>query len=669
MNILPKATKDFARKEYWDQFFKLQQDSFEWYGDYGQIKKILLQYIKLTDEILIVGCGNSSLSVDLYDDGYQQNTSIDISGVVIQKMASKYKCNGMRENLHFECMDVFNMAYGDGRFKSVIDKGTLDALSADESLDYGKMFSEIARVLKPLGRYVCITLLQENIVQNLLSWFTKSGCWIVRIHRCVIHNQTDRINFPVFIVVCTKLMSSISAKVSSLVEIDITGSGSFVKMQDISEACELIKTVQSMEFIKFSIRNNKIKDDNFHLELFDGTNEEYRYSLYFVHKSTITARRCAAFIVPQGREHEWLFSTAKGREDLLKQCQSDRLIVVILNRSHQYEDMDQIKTELSSMLEGFFPADNKKFTILSIGADIGERKEIFRGKSDFSGDFVVEDVVVDEQKYRRLVFLDNVNVIQSEAKLKTITTKKKKKTMEVIDHEYLSCSHHQTILASLALANQTDRQSYTLLLVGLGGGCFVNFILNNLKSKVKLKLTVVEIDSTMHSVAKRFFDFENHNLDSAIEVEVIIDDGLKFIEQSVRDKRQFDFIVFDVDSKNLNLGISCPPREFVEPKVLEQVHELIGESGLFILNLVARNEEIKAEIQRSVRQLFAVCLASQIEAELNQIIVCGNTDHLDWLQLKDSQQRNKFLKSSPFYIHLLSDTYNGFCLKKCLLLQ
>ena len=49
---------------------------------------------------------------------------------------------------------------------------------------------------------------------------------------------------------------------------------------------------------------------------------------------------------------------------------------------------------------------------------LGERSERCRGKSEFSGEFVVEDVQVDEDVFRRLVFMNNKNLTQSEAKLK-----------------------------------------------------------------------------------------------------------------------------------------------------------------------------------------------------------------------------------------------------------
>ena len=49
---------------------------------------------------------------------------------------------------------------------------------------------------------------------------------------------------------------------------------------------------------------------------------------------------------------------------------------------------------------------------------MGERETVYEGRSDFSGGFVVEDVSVDNTVMRRLIFLDNPNVIQSEVILK-----------------------------------------------------------------------------------------------------------------------------------------------------------------------------------------------------------------------------------------------------------
>lgn len=57
---------------------------------------------------------------------------------------------------------------------------------------------------------------------------------------------------------------------------------------------------------------------------------------------------------------------------------------------------------------------------LSAGGDIGIRDILEKGHSQISGEYVVEEVYGEgSEKKRRLVFLDNPTVIQSEACIQT----------------------------------------------------------------------------------------------------------------------------------------------------------------------------------------------------------------------------------------------------------
>ena len=87
MDLLPKDQSEFREKSYWDSFFRKRgKKAFEWYGEYGELCGILHKYIKPNDDVLMVGCGNSKLSSDLYDVGYKNMVSIDISDKVIDQM-------------------------------------------------------------------------------------------------------------------------------------------------------------------------------------------------------------------------------------------------------------------------------------------------------------------------------------------------------------------------------------------------------------------------------------------------------------------------------------------------------------------------------------------------------------------------------------------------------
>lgn len=59
------------------------------YGEYPDLCSILHKYIKTSEKILVIGCGNSNLSADMYDIGYQNIVNIDISSTVIRSMSQK----------------------------------------------------------------------------------------------------------------------------------------------------------------------------------------------------------------------------------------------------------------------------------------------------------------------------------------------------------------------------------------------------------------------------------------------------------------------------------------------------------------------------------------------------------------------------------------------------
>lgn len=159
---------------------------------------------------------------------------------------------------------------------------------------------------------------------------------------------------------------------------------------------------------------------------------------------------------------------------------------------------------------------------LSLGSDVGHRKVQYEGHSEFSGDFVVEDVETENNdKYRRLYYLKSQLVIQSEAKLKTIKSRKGA-IKEVVDLTYLNCRHHiyMTIPAYLACKN---KKKSSLAVIGLGGGglcCFLN------KFLPKTSITGVDIDKDMLTVATEWFDFHQNE-----KMKAKIQDGMEYLEE------------------------------------------------------------------------------------------------------------------------------------------
>ena len=62
--LVPRDISEFRKKSYWDKFFTEREKSFEWYGDWSEIRDVVPRYCE--DEILISGCGNSALSEKMY---------------------------------------------------------------------------------------------------------------------------------------------------------------------------------------------------------------------------------------------------------------------------------------------------------------------------------------------------------------------------------------------------------------------------------------------------------------------------------------------------------------------------------------------------------------------------------------------------------------------------
>lgn len=85
-------------------------------------------------------------------------------------------------------------------------------------------------------------------------------------------------------------------------------------------------------------------------------------------------------------------------------------------------------------------------------------------------------------------------------------------------------------------------------------------------------------------------------------------------------------MLFDVDSKDLSLGMSCPPKSFLEPAVLNNIKSIIGDKGLFILNLVCRDEALRDEALLQLRNAFKAVCCYKLEEDINEIIYCSNSE-------------------------------------------
>ncbi|XP_067388574.1 eEF1A lysine and N-terminal methyltransferase isoform X1 [Emydura macquarii macquarii] len=649
MSLLPRSAREFGSALYWERFFQQRGPrAFEWYGGYTQLCTALHKYVRPRDKVLVVGCGNSELSEQMYDVGYQDIVNVDISEVVINQMRERNAQK--RPKMSYLLMDMLQMDFQDAQFQVVLDKGTLDAILVDEeeaTLErVNRMFAEIGRVLQVGGRYLCISLAQAHVVKKAVGYFSQEG-WLVRVHQ-VSGNEDGAAEcqfvLPVFVYVMTKF-KKIPGSVRQIFEICTEEQDKPVRVESAERLVEAVKERQLYALLRNQL-NKHPSMGHVSLDLCDADTGKPRYTLHVVDSPSVKPCRdnhFAIFIIPQGRETEWLFGTEMGQKQLAASAGFRRLIAVALHRDQHYEGMEGIQAELSGKVMELAPPglpSHQQVPFLSVGGDIGVRTIQHRDTSAMSGEYLIEDVKGDDMHYfRRLIFLSNRNVVQSEARLLPSAPpkgqKKRKKDKrkqasgsseaplmsagQAIDKSYLCCEHHKAMVAGLSLLRNPELlpgARLSVLVIGLGGGSLPLFIHDYF---CQSRVEAVEIDPSMLEVATRWFGFSQGD-----RMKVYVSDGLDYVAElaAAEAPARYDAVMFDVDSKDPTLGMSCPPAAFVEKSFLQKVRTILAPEGVFVLNLVCRDSLLKDSVLAALKEVFPLLYARRIEGEVNEILFC-----------------------------------------------
>uniref|UniRef100_A0A8C2XRH9 eEF1A lysine and N-terminal methyltransferase n=1 Tax=Cyclopterus lumpus TaxID=8103 RepID=A0A8C2XRH9_CYCLU len=629
MNLLPRTAEEFSSAEYWERFFKKRgEKAFEWYGDYNKLCGVLHKYIKVQDKVLVVGCGNSELSEQMYDVGYKRLTNIDISETVVTHMNQRNA--ERRPGLTFQQVDATQTPYEEASYQAALDKGTLDAVASEEEGALARsMLTEVGRVLGVGGRYVCVTLAQESVVKLAVEHFVQLG-WAVRLH-CLQEetgNEEDSFALPVFVLVCTKFRQPMPAPI---LEMCLGEDGAPARLARVADLLSAVRERQAYAVLKKRLRTSTDAGSNLSLSLCHAKTGLPRY--------TLTVQDCppgakvprsnqfAIFIVPQGSETAWLYSSAEGRRQLAASANFRRLVVAAMHRNQEYTDMQAVQSELSPMVMDLAPPGmpaNQQVPFLSVGGDLGWREE-----------YCVENVKgEDGELYRRLVFLSNAALVQSESRLvpsgsasshKKRNKKKAKPTASCaslsVDSGFLCCAHHEVMVAGLAALGSARQRTkvdvpLSVLLVGLGGGGLPQFLRDFVPDAT---VEVVELDPVVMQVAKEWFGFRPDE-----RLTVTLGDGLERICALEKGgDRLFDVVMFDVDNKDSTVGMSCPPAAFVEASILQKVCRLLTPRGVFILNLVCRDSALRKSVRERVSAAFPTVLSRKVEGEVNEVLLCS----------------------------------------------
>ncbi|NWX87328.1 MET13 protein, partial [Nothoprocta pentlandii] len=644
MELLPRSPRDFGSAAYWERFFRQRgQRPFEWYGALPELRAVLRRYVRPRDKVLVVGCGNSELSEQMYDAGLCEDiVNIDVSEAVVRQMQERSASR--RPGMSYLLMDALQMDFPDALFQVALDKGTLDAILTDEEeatlAKADRMFAEISRVLQVGGRYLCVSLAQAHVLRKAVEFFSQEG-WVVRVHQVPASESKQQFVLPIFVYVMTKF-KKVPGSAPQILEICPEDQDKPTRMQSVELLLEAVRDRQHYALLRSQLSKTS-GTEQLSLDLCSSQSGSPRYTLHVVDSPSMKASRdnhFAIFIIPQGRETEWLFGTEEGRRQLAASAGFRRLVAVALHREQHYEGMAGIQAELSGKVMELAPPGlpaGQQVPFLSVGGDIGVRTVQHRDTSPLSGEYVVEDVKGDDKCYfRRLIFLSNRNVVQSEARLlappplpgqkKRRKDKRKPGSIEpplTIDKSYLCCEHHKAMVAGLCLLESTDPlpAPLSVLVVGLGGGSLPLFLHDYFS---RAHVAVVEIDPSMLEVATRWFGFSQGD-----RMQVHISNGLDYVAKLAAEA-QYDAVMFDVDSKDFTVGMSCPPPAFVERPFLQKVKTILKPEGVFVLNLVCRDAQLKESVLATLREVFPLLYARCIDGEVNEILFCQPGPQVPW---------------------------------------
>lgn len=238
------------------------------------------------------------------------------------------------------------MDFASESFSVVLDKGKLDSIlnegSGQVSEHQNQTLDEVQRILRTGGRYLCLTLAPQQILNKLLNQF--SSGWFVRIHKVELEKIPTESLVPLFVCVFTKtrfissVASDTGAQIPKVLEMCLHGTDVIERVDSVDciksviQECQayfvihkkLGKTVKTTDTLTFScgipvnifnlipqyfcLSGDYHPEERFTLDLWTavGTKKEKqhpRYCLSVIDIPTTESKNgtFAIFIVPQGQ--------------------------------------------------------------------------------------------------------------------------------------------------------------------------------------------------------------------------------------------------------------------------------------------------------------------------------------------------------------------------------
>jgi spermidine synthase len=157
--------------------------------------------------------------------------------------------------------------------------------------------------------------------------------------------------------------------------------------------------------------------------------------------------------------------------------------------------------------------------------------------------------------------------------------------MRIDDPDALVNEYTRKMMAFLLFCPEPRR----ILMIGLGGGSLVKFCNRHLPST---HVTVVEIDANVIALRTHF-----RIPPDGTDLRVIHGDGARYVAGLVDSADFPDVLLVDAYDRN---GIS---RSIAEPEFIEHSRRILGDSGVFVMNLAAHESDSTLHVER-IRMVF-----------------------------------------------------------------
>lgn len=638
---LPENTANFASKEYWDAWFSGEgaRSAFEWYGSPNDVLPFLRDC--MTDmtgspiQVLHIGCGNSALGPKLARSSVHV-TNVDWAEEVLSAAEASHgtrsgACTWMRGDMTTALMPP-------GSQHAVLDKGALDALAPDEASEtleaVARMFGSIKQQLHEGGEYWLVSLLQEHVLRALMHGFPAAQGWKITVVPFSPHDPSPMLPFFVRIQCSRAHVEDVEAPVSwanADIECDAklyttptlpdasglpaAGAEPWLHATTYAAVLASVRMLQNMHSVMHKLAVLQV-GQRITLTLpahavgadAPADVDTPRYSLTIL-DAPATKPRSAVLLIPQGREHEWMFSSAMGQAQLAQQADYARLVFVTLERGHTFGSVESVQAELNPFIADLLPkrgpgARAGAAPYLAVAEDLGQRTAVAQGESDICGRWWVEDVPGDEpdESVRHLVFSSNRHAVQTAVAWRAGAPQWPALQFEY--HSAMLCAaavHGDAPLRAAVAAKSgvAAETKFPVVVLGLGGGALPGFFS---VCAPWAEVHAVEIDPAVVDIARTHFalpsDVHVHCADAA-EVLHGLADGTSAIPAPA-------LLCMDLDSKDLSQAMSFPPAGFAAPAALDALAAAVQRGGgVAAVNVAARESAPLIALGTALSDRFA----------------------------------------------------------------